>query len=112
MKSDRQILKSIRNWANTETWRALDAHHKDCYKISSIVRNAINDTATHQGLDSIQAAYQWGYAAAMGFVEGRISNEIKHMEDKRRMSEIDRLFNDPKAREIIFSKVSKQVSRP
>ena len=112
MKNDRQILKTIRNWAETETWRALDVHHKRCYKISSIERNAINDIATLQGLDSIQAAFQWGYAAAMRIINDRIANDLKHMEDKRRMSEIDRLFNDPKAREIIFSKVSKQVSRP
>lgn len=109
MKNERQILKSIRNWSETETWRALDVHHKGAYKLSTIDRGAINDIATIQGLDSIQAAYQWGYAAAMGIVQGRIANEVKHMEDKRRMSEIDRLFNDPKANEIIFSKVSKHV---
>ena len=112
MKNDRQILKSIRNWTGTETWRALNIPHKKCYKISTSDRGVINDIATLHGVDSIQAAYQWGYVAAMNAVSGRIADEFKRMEDKRRMSEIDRLFNDPKAREIIFSKVSKLVSRP
>ena len=112
MKDERRILKSSRNWTGTETWRALDIHHKKCHRISSLDRDAINDIAKRDHLDSIQAAFQWGYAAAMGNVNDRIVNDLAHMEGKRRMSEIDRPLNDPKARETIFSKASKLVSRP
>lgn len=112
MKTDRQILKSVKKWSCAERLRAFNSEFKDYFRLTKAEREAINSLATRTGIDSIQAAYQWGYAEAMVAVSSRIGNEMIRMEAKNRMSEIDKLFNDPKAREIIFSKVAKLVGRP